>query len=181
MNAAVPTDAIVAVDVGNNTYSFGRYFEASGEQAVLMSGYLGSIGFGYPAGIGAWTATKAWKVSSDPHWQRYKDRPVVVVTGDGGFGQYPFEVTTAVKRGMNLTHVLLNNGQLGKISKEQRAGHWSVWETDLVNPSIADFVTSCGGLGIRVERREELAEALSKAFAYDGPATVEVIADAELV
>ena len=43
-----PSDAVICVDVGNNTYSFGRYFETSG-QDVLMSGYLGSIGFGYPA------------------------------------------------------------------------------------------------------------------------------------
>jgi pyruvate oxidase len=39
------------------------------------------------------------------------------------------ELTTAVKHGMNITHVLLNNGQLGKIAKEQRAGAWDVWQT----------------------------------------------------
>ena len=70
-----------------------------------MSGYLGSIGFGYPAAMGAWAAAP--------------ERPIVAVTGDGGFAQYMAELTTAVKHGMNITHVLLNNGQLGKISKEQ--------------------------------------------------------------
>ena len=49
----VAQDAIIAVDVGNNTYSFGRYFECQ-SQAVLMSGYLGSIGFAFPAAMGAW-------------------------------------------------------------------------------------------------------------------------------
>ena len=44
----MPEDAVIAVDVGNNAYSFGRYFECRGTQRVLMSGYLGSIGFGYP-------------------------------------------------------------------------------------------------------------------------------------
>ena len=48
----IPDDAIIAVDVGNNTYSFGRYFEPKGQRG-LMSGYLGSIGFGFPAAIGA--------------------------------------------------------------------------------------------------------------------------------
>lgn len=57
MNRQVPEDAILAVDAGNNTYSFGRYFECR-RQAVLMSGYLGSIGFGYPAAMGAWAATR---------------------------------------------------------------------------------------------------------------------------
>ena len=53
----VPRDAVIAVDVGNNTYSFGRYFECQA-QRVLMSGYLGSIGFSLPAAIGAWCATQ---------------------------------------------------------------------------------------------------------------------------
>ncbi|HET9728070.1 MAG TPA: thiamine pyrophosphate-binding protein, partial [Acidimicrobiia bacterium] len=100
----VPEDAVIAVDVGNNTYSFGRYFECKRGQHVLMSGYLGSIGFGFPAAMGAWAAAP--------------DRPIIAVTGDGGFGQYLAELTTAVKYRMNITHVLLNNGQLGKISKE---------------------------------------------------------------
>lgn len=106
---------------------------------------------------------------------------MIAITGDGGFGQYPFEVTTAVQYGMNITHVLLHNKQLGKISKEQRAGGWDVWETKLVNPNIAEFVTSCGGLGIRVESADQLDEAFERALAFDGPATIEVMADAELV
>lgn len=175
-----PTNAILAVDVGNNTYSFGRYFESSGSQAVLMSGYLGSIGFGYPAAIGAWAATRAHRFSNDEHWLQFADRPVFAITGDGGFGQYAWEVNTAVKYGMNITHLLLNNAQLGKISKEQRAGAWPVWQTSLTNPNIADYVTSCGGLGIRVERADDLAGALGRAMAFDGPSTVEVIADADL-
>ena len=48
LSRLAPADAVIAVDVGNNTYSFGRYFECA-EQSVLMSGYLGSIGFGFPA------------------------------------------------------------------------------------------------------------------------------------
>ncbi|MCB9838818.1 MAG: Rieske 2Fe-2S domain-containing protein [Phycisphaeraceae bacterium] len=177
MNRAVPDDAIIAVDVGNNTYSFGRYFEASGRQSVLMSGYLGSIGFGYPAAMGAWAATRVKGVRGE----RFRGRPVVCVTGDGGFGQYAWEVNTAVRSGMNITHVLLNNNELGKISKEQRAGSWEVWQTALTNPDIAGYVTSCGGLGIRVDRAEELDAAIAEALAFDGPATVEVMTDAELI
>ena len=181
MNKLVPEDAIICVDVGNNTYSFGRYFEASGRQAVLMSGYLGSIGFGYPAGLGAWAATQAHRISKDAFWKKFANRPVVVVTGDGGFGQYPWEITTAVKDEIDLTHVLLRNDELGKISKEQKAGKWRVWETTLVNPNIAEFATSCGGLGIRVEDASGLDEAIKTALAHPGPATVEVLTDAALI
>jgi thiamine pyrophosphate-dependent acetolactate synthase large subunit-like protein/nitrite reductase/ring-hydroxylating ferredoxin subunit len=173
MNRQVPADAIIAVDVGNNTYSFGRYFECR-EQAVLMSGYLGSIGFAYPAAMGAWAATQ----EQDP---RFRGRPVVAVSGDGGFGQYLGELTTAVKYGMNITHVLVNNSELGKISKEQRSGNWDVWQTALHNPDFSQYAELCGALGLRVTRREELDSALERAFAHDGPSMVEVVADPELV
>ena len=163
----VPDDAVICVDVGNNTYSFGRYFEVT-NQDVLMSGYLGSIGFGFPAAMGAWAAVGA-------------DRKVVSVSGDGGFGQYAMDFTTAVKYEMNITHVLMNNAQLGKISKEQRAAHFDVWQTSLVNPNFADFATLCGGLGIRVTDPADLNEALAQAMAHDGPALVEVITDAQLL
>jgi pyruvate oxidase len=163
-----PEDAVIAVDVGNHAYSFGRYFESRAGQRVLMSGYLGSIGFGYPAAMGAWAATGG-------------DRPILAVTGDGGFAQYMAEVTTAVKHGMNITHLLLNNGQLGKITKEQRAGRWDVWQTSLHNPDFSRYAELCGALGIRVERAADLDRALERALAHDGPALVEVICDADLV
>ena len=57
LSRLVPADAIMPVDVGNHAYSFGRYFETRG-QSVLMSGYLGSIGFALPAAMGCWAATQ---------------------------------------------------------------------------------------------------------------------------
>jgi thiamine pyrophosphate-dependent acetolactate synthase large subunit-like protein len=102
---------------------------------------------------------------------------VISISGDGGFGQYLGEFTTAVKYGMNIVHVLLNNGELGKISKEQRDGEWKVWQTGLHNPNFADYATLCGGLGIRVEEPGALTEAFQAALACDGPALVEVMTD----
>ena len=167
-----PGDAIIAVDVGNNTYSFGRYFECT-DQRVLMSGYLGSIGFSFPAAMGAWAATQ--------DQDEYKGRKVISVSGDGGFGQYLAEFTTAVKYSMNITHVLLNNSELGKISKEQRAGEWPVWQTSLHNPSFSAYARLCGGHGVTVKKPGQLQPALEEALAHEGPALVEIITDAELV
>ena len=169
----VPEDAILAVDVGNNTYSFGRYFECS-RHAVLMSGYLGSIGFSLPAAMGAWAATQ----EDD---SRFHGRKVVSISGDGGFGQYMGDLLTAVKYGMNITHVLLNNSELGKISKEQKAGNWHVWQTSLHNPSFAEFARISGALGVRVEQQGELDDAIARALAHDGPALVEVMTDVDLI
>ena len=161
-----PADAVVTVDVGNHAYSLGRYLESAG-QPVLMSGYLGSIGFGYPAALGAWVA--------DP------GRPVVAVTGDGGFGQYAMELTTAVKYGFGIKHVLLDNKSLGKISKEQVAGDYPVWHTSLRNPDWAEFARQCGATGIRVSAADDLDAAMKELFAVDGPALLCVDQDAELL
>lgn len=172
LSKVAPRDAIVAVDVGNHAYSFGRYFETDAH-TVLMSGYLGSIGFGLPAAMGAWAATQ--------EQGRFHGRPVIAVSGDGGLGQYLAEITTLVRHDMNVTHVVLNNGELGKISKEQRAGNWDVWETSLRNPSFAAYAELCGARGIRVTETSALETALQDAFAHEGPALVEIITDAELI
>ena len=166
MTRRVPADAVIAVDVGNHAYSFGRYFECEA-QSVLMSGYLGSIGFGFPAAMGAWAAAP--------------DRPVVAVTGDGGFGQYLAELTTAVRHDMDITHVLLNNSSLGKIAKEQLAERYDVWQTGLTNPDFAAYAQLCGALGIRVTAADQLDDALTRALAHRGPALVDVVTDPELV
>lgn len=173
LTEVMPANAIIALDVGNNTYSFGRYFECK-EQSIIMSGYLGSIGFGLPAAMGAWAATQG----TDP---RFRGRPVVSISGDGGLGQYLAEVTTAVHYNMNITHVLLNNGELGKISKEQRAGNWPAWQTSLSNPNFADYVTSCGGQGVRVTDANQLNDALSGALQHPGMSLVEIMSDAALI
>ncbi|MES0489013.1 MAG: thiamine pyrophosphate-dependent enzyme [Leptospirales bacterium] len=158
-------DAVIAVDVGNNTYSFGRYFECN-QQSVLMSGYLGSIGFAFPAAMGAWAANSG--------------RKIVSISGDGGFGQYMGELTTAVKYNMDITHILLNNNELGKISKEQRAAQLDVWQTDLHNPRFADYANLCGAKGYRVEKPDELAKTIEIALKVKGPSLVEIITDALL-
>lgn len=167
MNRITPANAVIAVDVGNNTYSFGRYFECK-NQSVLMSGYLGSIGYALPAAMGAWAAVK-------------DTRPVWSVSGDGGLGQYLAELTTLVKYNMPIKHILINNSELGKISKEQRTSELEVWQTEVHNPNFADFATNCGALGIRVEKREELEAAMQRIKEHNGPALLDIICDVSLI
>ena len=167
LSRLAPEDAVVCVDVGNNAYSLGRYFECS-RQNFLMSGYLGSIGFAFPAAMGAWAAVKG-------------ERPVLAVAGDGGFAQYLADLTTSVKYGMNIKAVILNNSQLGKISKEQRADELDVWATDLHNPSFARFAEDCGAFGLRVTERGRLDDALERVLGHDGTGLVEVMTDVNLI
>ncbi|MGB5497606.1 MAG: thiamine pyrophosphate-dependent enzyme, partial [Maribacter sp.] len=158
---------VMCVDVGNNAYSFGRYFEPQ-EQDFLMSGYLGSIGFALPAAMGAWAAVG-------------DSRPVVAVAGDGGLCQYLAEITTLVKYNMPVKLIVLNNHELGKISKEQRAGEFDVWKTSLSNPNFSEYAISCGAWGKRVEKERNLQTAMQELFEQPGPGLLEIITDAGLI
>jgi thiamine pyrophosphate-dependent acetolactate synthase large subunit-like protein/nitrite reductase/ring-hydroxylating ferredoxin subunit len=167
MNKWTPKNAVICVDVGNNAYSLGRYFEPT-NQDFLMSGYLGSIGFALPAAIGAWAAVEG-------------DRPVVAVAGDGGICQYLAEITTLVKYNMDVKLIVLNNNELGKISKEQRAGAFDVWKTSLSNPNFSEFAQSCGAWGKQVENLENLEAAMKEMYNQPGPAVLEIITDVNLI
>jgi thiamine pyrophosphate-dependent acetolactate synthase large subunit-like protein/nitrite reductase/ring-hydroxylating ferredoxin subunit len=167
LTKTAPENAVMCVDVGNNAYSFGRYFETK-KQVFLMSGYLGSIGFAFPAAMGAWAALG-------------NDKPIIAVAGDGGFCQYLAELTTAVKYNMPIKTIVLNNNELGKISKEQRAGGWDKWATDLVNPNFAEFAKNCGALGIRVTDKNDLESAMTRLFNHNGPGLLEVSTDVKLI
>lgn len=169
----VDSDAIISVDVGNVAYVFGRSFEAK-NQRFLLSFYLGSIGVGLPAAMGAWCATQE------------KDSPffgkqVVAVVGDGGLGQYLAEWTSVVKNKMNIKCVVLNNSQLAKISAEQRNVKMEVWQTDLLNPSFADYSKLCGGEGVKIENISEIDSKLSEAFSNASPTIIEAFTSAEKI
>ena len=155
----IPRDAIVALDVGNSTYSFGRYFQANG-QRVAMSGWLGSIGYALPAAIGAAAA--------------YPDKTVVGVAGDGGFGQYAMELATVALHGLNVKMLVLSNDELGKITAEQQLANTHVWATDLKNPSWAGMATSLDMYGRRIESPDELEKGMRQLFATDGPGVLDI-------
>lgn len=133
-----------------------------------MSGYLGSIGFAFPASMGAWAATRG-------------KRQIVAVAGDGGFAQYMAELTTSIKYGMDIKLILLNNSELGKISKEQRSGGFDKFATDLHNPHFADYARGCGALGIRINKKSELEEALHQTLSFKGTALLEIMSDVNLL
>jgi thiamine pyrophosphate-dependent acetolactate synthase large subunit-like protein len=163
LNKYAPKNGVMCVDVGNNAYSFGRYFESLNHK-FLLSGYLGSIGFALPASIGAWTATNG-------------ELPIVAVAGDGGFAQYLAELTTVVKYNIPVKIIILNNNQLAKISKEQREGQFEVWKTNLSNPKYSEFAQSCGMIGLRAVNNSEIGEKMEQLFLSEGPALLEVITD----
>ena len=82
---------------------------------------------------------------------------------------------------MNITHILLNNNQLGKITKEQRAAEWNVWQTSLHNPDFAEFARLCGTFGARVTNKSRLDKTIGRALKHDETALVANLSDPDLI
>ena len=92
------------------------------------------------------------------------------------------DFTTAVKYNMDITHVLLNNGELGKISKEQRAGEWRGLGNQSSQSKLRCVRQSMWRQRACASRKaEQLESTLSEALAHDGPSLVEISTDVELV
>lgn len=162
LSEVLPPDAVIGLDVGENGWWFGRNFVSRG-QRFAMSGYLATMGFGFPATIAAKLA--------------YPDRPAVCITGDGGFVMAMGDLVTAVRHGISMTVCILNNHQYGMIQVEQAVEGYPNFGTDLVNPDFVAFARACGAEGIRVEEPAALRPALEAALASDRVTVLDIETD----
>jgi len=164
LSDVLPDDAILSIDIGENGWWFGRNFLMK-HQRFVMSGYLGSMGFGFPGALAAKLA--------------FPDRTVVCITGDGGFSMAMAEFVTAVKYDLPVIVMVLNNKELGMIQVEQKMEGYPNFGTDLLNPDFARYAEICGGIGLRVSRPEELEQAVRQVLASQKPALIDVMTDAK--
>jgi len=162
LSNVIPSDAVISVDVGENGWWFGRNFKMNG-QRFIMSGYLATMGFGFPGAI-------AGKIA-------YPEKPVFCITGDGGFVMAMGDFVTAVANNLPMVVVILNNNELGMIRVEQMVEKYPIFATTLHNPDFAMYAKSCGGEGIRVEKPGELEPAVRWAMEQNSPVIVDIITD----
>ncbi|NLV27147.1 MAG: thiamine pyrophosphate-binding protein [Methanomicrobiales archaeon] len=162
LSQIIPSDAIISIDVGENGWWFGRNFKMSG-QKFIMSGYLATMGFGFPGAIAAKIA--------------YPDKPVFCITGDGGFAMAMGDFVTAVMKKLPMVVVIMNNHELGMIQVEQMVEKYPNFATALHNPDFVMFAKSCNGDGIRVEKPDALAPAITWALKQRCPVIVDIITD----
>jgi len=162
LSDVIPEDAVITVDVGETQWWFGRNFQMK-RQRFAMSGYLATMGFGFPAAIAAKLA--------------YPNQKVFCITGDGGFSQTMADFVTAVKYQLPMIIIILNNHQLGMIQVEQLMEHYPNFGTDLLNPDFAAYAQVCGGEGFRVEKPGELKGVIEKAMSLNLPVIVDVETD----
>jgi pyruvate dehydrogenase (quinone) len=154
-------DAIFTADVGTPAIWTARYIRTNGKRRIIGSFNHGSMANAMPQALGAQAA--------------YPGRQVVSLSGDGGFTMLMGDMLSAVQLDLPIKIVVLNNGTLGYVAMEMKAGGYVDTNVDLKNPNFAEMATIAGFKGIRVSSSEQLESALCEAFAHPGPALVDVV------
>jgi pyruvate dehydrogenase (quinone) len=133
----------------------------NGRRRLLGSLIHGSMANALPQAIGAQVANPG--------------RQVVSLSGDGGLAMLLGDMLTLNQLKLPVKLVVFNNSSLGFVELEMKAAGLISYGTDLVNPNFARLAEAAEIMGVRAEKPEELRPALERAFAYPGPALVEVL------
>lgn len=156
VSEATSHNAVLVTDVGQNQMIAARYFKYSAPRSIITSGGMGTMGFGLPAAIGAATVLP--------------DRPVCVFMGDGGLQMTIQELGTIMERRIPVKIILLNNNYLGNVRQWQELFFNKRYAfTHLDNPDFQMIAAAYRIPSIRVVNREDLAGAVEKMLAADGP------------
>ena len=154
-------DAVFTCDVGTPTVWAARYLKMNGKRRLIGSFTHGSMANALPQAIGAQACSPG--------------RQVVSLSGDGGFTMLMGDFITLVQRKLPVKVVVFNNGTLGFVEMEMKAAGFLETGVALENPAFAAMARAMGVEATRVEDPAELAPALEKAFAHQGPALIDVV------
>jgi acetolactate synthase I/II/III large subunit len=169
LREVLPSNAIVTDELSQVGFASWYGFPVYEPRTFITSGYQGTLGSGFPTALGA-------KVANP-------DRPVVAITGDGGFMFGVQELSTAVQFKIGVVTLVFNNNAYGNVRRDQRQ-HFDgrVVASDLVNPDFVKLAESFGVGATRVTSPGHFRPALEKALADGGPyvISVEVPTDSEV-
>ena len=154
-------DAVFLPDVGSPVVWASRYLRMNGRRRLIGSFSHGTMANAVSQGIGVQAS--------------HPTRQVVALAGDGGLTMLLGELLSLTQNRLPVKIVVFNNSSLNFVELEMKAAGLVNYGTELVNPNFADVATAMGIHGRRVERPDDLADALAEAFAHDGPALVDVV------
>jgi acetolactate synthase-1/2/3 large subunit len=164
LRSVIPDDGIVVSDTTTIGYMCHMHYRVHQPRTYLTTSYMGTLGFGFPAALGAKVARPK--------------APVVAISGDGGFLFAASELATAVQHGINTVTVVFNDDAYGNSNRDQRErfGGREIG-TKLHNPDFAKFAESFGADGIRLAKGDDFGPALKEAIGNDRPTVIEVPMD----
>jgi acetolactate synthase-1/2/3 large subunit len=169
LREVLPSNAIVTDELSQVGFASWYGFPVYEPRTFITSGYQGTLGSGFPTALGAKVA--------------HPDRPVVAITGDGGFMFGVQELSTAVQFRIGVVTLVFNNNAYGNVRRDQRERFdGRVVASDLANPDFVKLAESFGASAARVTSPEQFKPALEKALADGGPyvIAVEVPTDSEV-
>ncbi|MCA1391065.1 hypothetical protein I6F20_18515 [Bradyrhizobium sp. IC3123] len=169
LREVLPANAIVTDELSQVGFASWYGFPVYQPRTFITSGYQGTLGSGFPTALGA-------KVANP-------DKPVVAITGDGGFMFGVQELATAVQFNIGVVTLVFNNNAYGNVRRDQRQ-HFDgrVVASDLINPDFVKLAESFGVAAARVTAPEQFKAAMEKALGHGGPVliSVEVPRDSEV-
>jgi acetolactate synthase-1/2/3 large subunit len=152
--------ALVVTDVGQHQMWEAQYYKHDFPRKLITSGGLGTMGFALPAAIGAKMARP--------------DEEVWVIAGDGGFQMTAAELSTAAQENLKIHVAIINNGYLGMVRQWQEFFYDKRYAaTPMKNPDFVKLAEAHGLLGLRVEKRSEIAEVVGRARTAGGTAVID--------
>ncbi|MCM8789132.1 MAG: biosynthetic-type acetolactate synthase large subunit, partial [Candidatus Omnitrophica bacterium] len=162
-------EAIIATEVGQNQMWTAQYYKFKYPRTFISSGGLGTMGFGFPAAIGAQVANK--------------DKTVIDIAGDGSIQMNIQELSTAVAEKIPVKVIILNNCCLGMVRQWQELFYKKRYAFTCLKGKQPDFVKiaeAYGAIGYRVTKKEELRKTLIKALSHkEGPVFVDCVVESE--
>ena len=152
--------AIVCTDVGQHQMWEAQYYHHEEPRTLITSGGLGTMGFGLPAAIGAKLARP--------------DAEVWAIVGDGGFQMTQAELSTAAQEGVKVNVAVINNGYLGMVRQWQEFFYERRYAaTPLRSPDFVKLAEAHGLVGLRAEKRPEVAEVVKRAREAEGTVLID--------
>jgi acetolactate synthase-1/2/3 large subunit len=168
LREVLPHNAIVTDELSQVGFASWYGFPVYEPRTFITSGYQGTLGSGFPTALGAKIA--------------HPDRPVIAITGDGGFMFGVQELSTAVQFSIGVVTLVFNNNAYGNVRRDQlQRFDGRVVASDLVNPDFVKLAESFGVAASRVTSPDHFRPALEKALAHGGPylVAIEVPKDSE--